>query len=114
MRGAAWPRAIRAGQEVLLADGLQHHQHGPLKELVLKGWNADGAPLLARALRHVDSSHGRRLVAAGLHALEKIAEILIEMLRVLLGRLSVDPGGAVLARAPVRLAQPVDVDVVSQ
>src|SRR5271157_2290391 len=76
--------------------------------------NADGAPLLARALRHVDSSHGRRLVAAGLHALEEIAEVLIEMLRVLLGRLSVDPGGTVLARAPVRLAQPVDVDVVSQ
>src|SRR5208337_1692990 len=114
MRGAARPKAIRAGQEVLLANGFQHHQYGPLEELVLEGRNADGARLLARALRHVDSSHGRRLVAAGLHALEEIAEILIEMLRVFLGRLSVDPSGAVLARAPVRLAQPVDVDVMSQ
>src|SRR5271157_5653959 len=100
MRGAARPKAIRAGQEVLLADGLQHHQHGPLEELVLEGRDADGSPFLARALRHVDSSHGWRLVAAGLHALEEVTEVLVEMLRVFLGRLSVDPGGAVLARAP--------------
>ena len=38
---AARAEAIRAGQEVLFVDRLQHHRDGALRHLVLEGWNAE-------------------------------------------------------------------------
>ena len=45
---------------------------------------------------------------------EQRPEVVLQMRRVLLRGLSVHARRAVLARAPVRLAQPVDVDVVRE
>ena len=50
----------------------------------------------------------------GARAAEKRLEILLQMLCVLRRRLPVDSRGTVLARASIRLAQPVDVDVMCQ
>ena len=61
-----------------------------------------------------DPPHRRRPVRAGLRAVEQRPEVVLQVRCVLLRRLSVHARGPVLARAPVRLAQPVDVDVVGQ
>src|SRR6185437_15140463 len=114
MRGATRPEAVRAVQEVLLVDGLQHHRHRALQDLVLEGRDADRARLRARPLRDVDPPHGRRAVRARLRAVEQRPEVVLQVRRVLLRGLPIHARRAVLARAPVRLLQPVDVDVVGE
>jgi hypothetical protein len=49
-----------------------------------------------------------------MHAADQRAEVVLQMTRVLGPGLSVDPRRAVLARASVGFAKPVDVDVMSQ
>src|SRR5262249_53709900 len=39
MSRATRPEAVRAGKEILLVDGLQHHDNRPLRHLVLEGWH---------------------------------------------------------------------------
>ena len=56
----------------------------------------------------------RRPVRPGRRATEKVAKILFEVLRILLSRLSVDAYGTVLAGAPIRFEEQVEVDVVGQ
>jgi len=70
--------------------------------------------LRAIALRDVHASHRWRHVAARLGAFEQGAEVFIKIPRVLVGCLPVYASGSVLARAPIRLAQPVDVDVMGE
>jgi hypothetical protein len=53
-------------------------------------------------------------VAAGLGPFEQRAEIFFLLARILVGRLPVHAGGSVLARVPIRLVQPVDIDVVGK
>jgi hypothetical protein len=60
------------------------------------------------------ASHRWRHVAARLGAFEQRAEVFIEIPRVLVGCLPVDARGSVLARASIRLTQPVDVDVMGE
>src|SRR3954470_21582643 len=48
--GAAGPEAIRAGEEVLLVNRLQHHRDGPLCHLVFEGRDAE-RPLPRASLR---------------------------------------------------------------
>ena len=55
-----------------------------------------------------------RHVAAGFGAFKQRAEIFLQIPRVLLGRLPVYASGSVLARASIRFAQPVDVDVMGK
>src|SRR5271169_2251560 len=76
--------------------------------------NADGSRLRAIAFRDVYPPNRWRHVAAGLSAFEQRAEIYLQIARVLLGRLPVHASGAVLARASIRLTQPVDVDVMGE
>ena len=111
MRRASWPKAVRAVEKLLLVDGLQHHRHRSLKHLVLEGRNADGARLLTVALRDVYSSHGRCPVAVPDFARSSsVAEVFLQVRRVLFRGLPVHACGAVLARASVRLVEPVDID----
>ena len=65
-------------------------------------------------LRDVHPPHRRRLVRAGLGAVQQRPEVALQVRRVVRRGLSVHARGPVLARAPVRLVQPVDVDVVGQ
>jgi len=99
--------------KLLLVDGFQDHRHRALQYLVLEGWNANG-PLRPIALRDVRPTHGRCSVRPGLRAVEQRREILLEPLRVLLRGLPVDARCSILARAAVRLAQPLHVDVMRQ
>ena len=114
VRRTSRPKAVRARQEVLLVDRLEHHRHRPLQHLVLESGDPDRAHRLAVALRDLHPAHRRRLVAAGLEALQQRAEVGLESLGVLGRSLPVDAHGPVLARPTVRLAQKLEVDVMGQ
>jgi hypothetical protein len=111
--GAAGSEAVRARQEVLLVDALQHHRHRSLQHFVLEGRDAEGT-LLAMPLVDLGTAHWWRSVAAGLEALVQVGEVALEVLRVLLRRLSVDSRCAVLARASMCFPQEGDIDVMGQ
>ena len=63
---------------------------------------------------YVRRTAGRSPIAAGLCAFEQPSEVALEIGRVFVRALSVDAPCPVLARTPMRLAHPVDVDVMSQ
>ena len=110
-----WPETVRAIQKVLLIDRFQHHDHRPLKHLVLEGGNADRARLAAlSALRDVHTPHWRRPVHARLRAVQQRLEVGLQVRRVLFRGLFVHAHGAILARAPVCFLEPVDVDVMGK
>jgi hypothetical protein len=58
------------------------------------------------------SSDRWRHVTAGFGTFQQRAQIVIQVPRILFGCLPVYASGSVLARALIRLAQPVSVDVV--
>src|SRR5205814_4256456 len=89
MRRSTGPKPVRAVQKVLLVDRFEHHDHRPLKDLVLEGRHPDRASGRAITLREVRSLHGWRSVVARLGAIEQAPEILLQMLRVRVRRLSV-------------------------
>src|SRR5215831_1227932 len=114
MRRTSRPKAVRAVEKTLLIDGLQYHGHGSLEHFILEGGNADGSRLRTIAFRDVHPANWWRHVAAGMSAFKQRAEVALQIARVLLGHLPVHAGGAVLARASIRLVQPVDVDVMGE
>src|SRR5262245_42914418 len=64
VRTAPAPEAERAVEEVLLVDGLQHHQHCPLQDLVLEGRDADWTCSPVSPFRDVYALDGWRAVRA--------------------------------------------------
>ena len=78
VRRAAGPEAVRAGQEVLLVDRLQHHAHRPLEDLVLEGRYPDGPGLAPVAFGDVAATHRGGLVRARLEAVEQRPEVLLQ------------------------------------
>jgi len=107
-------KAVRAVPKVLLIDGLEHHRHGALQDLVLEGRDPDRPGLGPTCLRDVHPPHGRGPIRSRLGPLEQRPEVRLQVLRVRLGRLAVDAHGAVLAGASVRLFEKVEIDGVSQ
>jgi hypothetical protein len=112
MRRPTRPEPVRAVPKVLLVDRFEHHDHRPLKNLVLEGRYPDRTRGRAIGLRDVGPSHGRRLIEARLGSVQQVLQVLFQVLCVCLCRLVVHAYGAVLARAPIGFAQPVQVDVV--
>src|SRR5918994_3977751 len=103
------PKAIRTVQKVLLVDRFQQHRHRPLDDLVLERWHTNRA-LTSVILLDPDALHGRRLIASAPQTLMQVAQVLLEVLGILLGRDPIDSRGARLARLAVCLAQKVLVD----
>jgi hypothetical protein len=62
----------------------------------------------------VDPTDRRRLVRAGLGSSQQRPELLLQVHRIVLATLSVHTHRPVLARPPIGLSQPVDVDEVGQ
>jgi hypothetical protein len=115
MRTAPRAKAVGAVQEVLLIHRFQHHEQRPLEHFVLQGGNADGPGLVLRPLLgNVHTSDRRRTIATALEPFEQVAQVLVQPLLVRLGRDAVHSHCAVLARAPVRLFHPHQIDVVRQ
>src|SRR5438034_1070963 len=106
------PKPIRAVQKVLLVNRLEHHDHRPLKDLVFEGRYPDRARGCSIALGDIRPLHGWRSVTARLGAVEQIPEILLQVLRIRVSRLSVYTRCAILPRAPIGLFEPGHVDMV--
>jgi hypothetical protein len=107
---ASGAEAVRAVQEVLFLEGLQHHDHRPLKDFVFKSGNSQWSDLGGRAgLGNVSSSHRGCIVRAGLGSIQQRLEVVLQIHCVVFGRLSVNASSAVLAGPVVGLRQPVDV-----
>jgi hypothetical protein len=111
---AARPEPVRAVQKVLFIDGLQDHDNRTLEDLILKCGNADGPGLRPGPLRDVHPSHRRCLVAPGLGPVQQRPEVALQVLCIVLRRLSVHSHGPVLASESIRLFHPVDVDMVGE
>ena len=90
MRRAPRPKAVRAVEKVLLVDRLEHHGDRALQHLVLEGRDADWPRLRAIALRDVDASHGRRLVACRTSRGRAATEVVLQV-RCVLRRRSAGP-----------------------
>ena len=110
---AAGPEAIRAGEEVLLVDRLQHHRHSALRHLVFEGRDAE-RPLRAVRFRDVGPAHRRCVIAARANAIQEVRQIGLEVRFVVRRRHAVDARGTILARQPVSLLHPVQIDDVVQ
>ena len=113
MGRAPGPEAIRARQKVLLVDGFQHHDDRSLRHLVFEGRDAE-RPSRAVCLGDVCPAHRRRLVAAGLDAIDEVAEIGVQLRLVVRRRHTVDASRPILARPLVGLPHPFQIDDVVQ
>src|SRR5580698_2576221 len=113
MRRASWSKAVRAVEKLLLVDRFQHHGDCALQYLVLEGGDAQRSDL-PFALRDVHTPYGRCAVRTGLRAVEQRSEVVLQVDRVLFCGLSIDARCTVLSRAPICLAHPLQVDVMSQ
>src|SRR5208337_179158 len=98
-----------ARQKLLLIDRLQHHDDCSLRHLILERRNAEW-PLRAVRLRNVDPTHRRGDVAAGLDALQERQKVGLQVRLVLRRPHTVDARCSILARQPVRLSRPFQVD----
>src|SRR5271166_3932664 len=93
----------------LLIDRLQRHDDRSLCHLVLERRDAEW-PLRAVRLWNVDPTHRRGGVAAGLDALQERQKIGLQVRLVLRRCHPVDARCSILARQPVRLPHPFQVD----
>ena len=107
-------KAVGTGQKVLFVDGFEHHDDRPLKDLVFKRRDPDGARVATRPFRNMHPPHRWCPVRAGLGAVEQRLEVLSQIRRIVLDRLSVHARGPVRANAQVRFVEPTQVDVVGQ
>src|SRR5262249_34464490 len=78
MRGATAPKPVRAVEKILLVNGLQHHRHRALQDLVLEG--RDALRILLPVLRMgLGMSSTLRTIAAGPGCLEALDRRSIEL-----------------------------------
>jgi hypothetical protein len=98
----------------LLVYDLQHHSDRTLQDLIFEGWYAERSRFRAAPLRDMDPTNCRRSIRAGLCAIKQRSKIVFQVRRILLSALPVYAASTVFASALVRLAQPIDVDVVGE
>jgi hypothetical protein len=82
MGAALESEAVRAVQEVLLVDRLQHFAQGVLDELVLERRDPN-RPRLSPFLRNVDTSDRLMAIAFRLHPLVQVPKVFLQILPVL-------------------------------
>src|SRR6516225_10242517 len=90
VRTAARPEAKRAVQKLLLVDGLQQHEDGALRHLVLEARYAK-RPLPAIALGYVVATYRRGEIAPRFEPLDQFQKVLLQVGRILFCALTVDP-----------------------
>ena len=98
------PKSIRVRMEIHLVNGFKNHRDCSLRNLVGKRWNSDRSGSSV-AFGYVHSSHGWRLVVAGVQLLGKSSEIFFEVLAKLFCILPVYPS----RRVPLDLGSPVSL-----
>ena len=104
-----WPNAVGAVVKVLFVDRFQQHHYRALDNLVLERGLADRAPAPV-VLLDPDPLYGRRLVASTAQTLAQVAQVVVEVLGIHVGRHPINARRTRLARVTVGLAQNVCVD----
>ena len=77
VRAAPRSEPVGEAEKVLLVDGVQHLDDGPLEDLVLQGSDAE-RPLPSVRLGDVHPPRGLRSVGAGVHTAEKVFEVVAD------------------------------------
>ena len=113
MGTASGSEAIRAGQEVLFVDGLQHLAHDVLDKLVLERRDPN-RPRLAPFLRDVDTSDGLMAISLRLHPCVQVLEIRLQILPVLFLRDSIRTHRRIVAHAVVGTLQSRHINSMRQ
>ena len=108
------PKPVGTVMKVLFVDRLDQHHDRPLEDLILQGRNPDWASVATRAFRDVRASHGRCAVRAGLGAFQERPKVSLQVLLVVRSRLPVHAHRSILARTPICLVQPRQVEVLVQ
>jgi hypothetical protein len=111
----AAPRAepIREAEDVHLVDGVQHLDHGSLDKLVFQRGDAE-RPLPPVDLRDVHPPRRSRPVRPLMEPCVKVEEVGLQVLPVLLPRHPVDSWRGPLLKREVRVAKPIDGEVVEE
>src|SRR5580698_24530 len=113
MRIATGPKAERAVSKVLLVDRLQQG-NGPLRHLFFEGRDEPSARLLPIRLVYVMTSDWQRAITTRFQSIDQTSWVLLQIGRIRLPRLTIDPHRTVFARALIRVPQPFDVEVMVQ
>src|SRR5437867_7137220 len=113
MGTASGPEAMRAVQEVLLIDRLQHLTQGLLHELVLERRNPN-RPRLALALRNVDATDRLMPITLRLQPLVQVLKPHLQILSVLLLRRPIHAHRRTFALAVVGASQGRHIDQMRQ
>ena len=113
MRIATGPKAKRALTKVMLINRLEQHRNGPLRHLFLERRDAERT-LAAIRLVYVMTSDWQRAITARFQSIHQSLQVLLQIGRILLCRLTIDPHRTVFARALVGVPQPFGVEVLVQ
>ena len=113
MRIATSPKAERAISKVMLVDRFQQHRNGPLRHLFLERRDAERT-LAAIQLVNVMTSDWQRAVTTRFQSIHQTLQVLLQVGRIILPRLTVDPNRTGFARALIGVPQPLGVEVMVQ
>jgi hypothetical protein len=110
---ATRPKAKRAVTKVLLVNWLQQHGNGPLRHLFLERRDAERT-LAAIRLVYVMTSDWQRAITTRFQSIHQTLQVLLQIDRILLRRLTINPHRTVFARALIGVPQPLRVEVMVQ
>jgi hypothetical protein len=113
MGAAPGPEAVRAVQEVLLVDRLQHLAQGVLDPLVLERRNPN-RPRLPPFLRDVDTADRLMAISLRLHPCVQVLEVSLQILPVLFLRDSIHTHCSIFTGAAVGALQGRHIDQMCQ
>src|SRR5215216_6738911 len=113
MRRAPGPEPVREPEEVLFVDRVQHLDHRPLKDLVLKRSDPE-RPQPPVRLRYEHPASRPRSIRTPMDPGVQIPKVLLKILPVVPPRDPVDPRGGARANGPIRLPQTIDADVMKE
>src|ERR1039457_5327426 len=113
MRIATGAKAERAVTKVLLVNRLKQQGNRPLRHLFLERRDAERA-LAAIRLVYVMTSDWRRAITTRFQSIHQALQVLLQIGRILLRRLTIDAHRAVFARALIGVPQPFGCEVMVQ
>src|ERR1035438_7418247 len=113
MRIATGPKAKRALTKVVLINRLEQQGNGTLRHFFLERRDAKRT-LAAIRLVYVMTSDWQRAITARFQSIQQILQVLLQIGRILLRRLTIDPHRTVFARALISVPQPLGVEVMLQ
>src|SRR5712691_3667733 len=104
-----WPIAIATAQEVLLVDGRESPRDRQLHQRILHHWHPQW-PEASTPFRNRVSSDEFGTVACALETLHKVLDVVLQVVRVLLGTHPVHAVGRVLLDRPPTVSQHVRIE----